>query len=403
MNVKIFQADSYDRNIIGNDKKISQDVSNILNDIEQRGDQAVDDWSIKFDEFKPLKIKLKPFVEYGLNKEIENAILIAHQRIRSFCSFQMKDLKNDQFQDEIGTYGYKYQPIERIGAYIPGGRFPLISTALMTLTPAKVAGCPYRLACSPSDDPALLAAASLAGATDFIRIGGAQAIGALSNGYNNSKPVNMIVGPGNAYVNSAKAQVQHRTKIDTLAGPSELLVYANQLDNPQWIINDALAQAEHDPNAVSLILSCNFKLLQELLSICQNSLDAKKLLDNNQIQFVIAQSLLEAQNFINNYAPEHLMICDSDIQLKQLKNYGALFIGESSAVAYGDYCSGPNHTLPTSATAKFSGGLSVHSFMKVLTYQKINNDQRSVLSKISAVLAEAEGLSNHKASVECRF
>ena len=180
------------------------------------------------------------------------------------------------------------------------------------------------------------------------------------------------------------------------------MIYADQLQNPEWIIYDALAQAEHDPNAESIILSSNQQTLEKLISLCQQSVDGKILIQNQQIQFILANSELQAIEFINDYAPEHLMICCKQMDLDKLTNYGALFIGESSAVAYGDYCSGPNHTLPTSQSAKYSGGLSVHNFVKVSSVQKIEPDKRFALSKISAILANAEGLKNHEKSVRLR-
>ena len=402
MNAKITNANEYKRVFVDENVEIAQTVTRILNDIKKNGDTAVNKWSIEIDKKEAQIIELKAFSEYKLEKDLANAIIVAHERIRKFCQFQMKDLKNDTYKDDVGEFGYIYQPIEKIGAYIPGGRFPLISTALMTLTPAKVAGCKERIACSPSTHPAILAAASLAGATKFIQIGGAQAIGALSYGFDSIDPVNMIVGPGNSYVNTAKSQVQYRTKIDTLAGPSELLIYANRLQNLDWILYDALAQAEHDPYAESVIVSTQKQTLNNLLDLCNQSEDGKKLLKNNQIQFILATSEAQAIDFINVYAPEHLMICCQQLNLKHLKNYGALFIGESSAVAYGDYCSGPNHTLPTSQSAKHSGGLSVHNFVKVSTIQKIDPKQRFALSKISSILANAEGLENHQKSVTLR-
>ncbi len=272
----------------------------------------------------------------------------------------------------------------------------------MTLVPAQVAGCPVRVACSPSDHPALLAAASLAGATQFIQVGGAQAIGALSFGFDQTAPVNMIVGPGNAYVNQAKSQVQHRTQIDTLAGPSELLIYANQIKQPEWLMYDALAQAEHDANAISIVVSESVELLENLYSMLVEHDKGKTLLDQDNIVLLLAEDQQQSLDFINDYAPEHLMVCDESMKTALFKNYGSLFIGENSAVAFGDYCTGPNHTLPTAGAAKFSGGLSVHQFLKVLSNQKVSETGRGVLANISAKLAAAEGLIYHQKSAEIR-
>lgn len=223
------QAKDFVRPVFKNQQAVQNKVKTILDDIQLNGDSAINNWSNEIDGKAAQIITLKNFDEYKLDRELATAIKFAYERIENFCQFQMKNLKNDTFIDDFGEFGYIYQPIKRIGAYIPAGKFPLISTALMTLTPASIAGSPVKIACSPSTHPALMAAASLAGATQFLHIGGAQAIGALSYGFDKIKAVDMIVGPGNAYVNAAKSLVQHRTKIDTLAGPSELLIYVNEL------------------------------------------------------------------------------------------------------------------------------------------------------------------------------
>jgi histidinol dehydrogenase len=403
VSAKMILAKNFIRDEFKDNQKIKKTVSTILNDIRVNGDNAVNQWSQKIDGQAGQIIELKPFDEYGLEPELANAIETAYERIKRFCNFQAKDLKNDSFNDDFGDFGYIYQPIERIGAYIPGGRFPLVSTALMTLTPAQVAGCSTRIACSPCAQPAILAAASLAGATQFIQLGGAQAIGALSYGFEEIEAVNMVVGPGNAYVNEAKLQIQHNTKIDTLAGPSELLIYAENLKNPDWIMYDALAQAEHDPNAISLIVSTSQQVLENLYTCINDHIAGSKLIKDKQIVFVLAEDKQQSITFINDYAPEHLLVCDSSCDMSLFTNYGSLFIGENSAVAFGDYCTGPNHTLPTLGAAKYSGGLSIHTFLKVLSTQKVNNKGRINLSKTSAILAQAEGLLFHQQSAEIRY
>ena len=400
--MKIIQTKDFKRAEIKDNQQIEKTVAEILNDIRTNGDKAVNSWSQKIDGQKGKLITLKAFDNYDLEPKLANAIKFAYQRIKTFCEFQAKDLKNDAFNDGFGEFGYKYLPIERIGAYIPGGRFPLISTALMTITPAKVVGCPDIIACSPSNHPALLAAASLAGATQFLHLGGAQAIGALSYGFDEIAAVNMIVGPGNAYVNSAKAQVQHRTKIDTLAGPSELLIYAEKLQNPDWIMFDALAQAEHDPNAISLVVSTSQQLLENLYTCTNASTAGQSLIQNEQILFIHVENQAQAIELINDYAPEHLLVTDAECDINVFTNYGSLFIGENSAVAFGDYCTGPNHTLPTNGAGKNSGGLSVHQFLKVLSTQKVNDKGRIELAKTSSILAQAEGLTFHQSSAEQR-
>lgn len=398
----VIKTADYVRPALKDNQQVAATVSEILSDIKNEGDAAVDRWTEQIDGRQAGYITLKPFDEYELSDELKASIQFAYQRIKSFCEFQIKDLKSDAFSDTIGEFGYIYQPIERVGAYIPGGQFPLISTAMMTLTPAQVAGCPVRVACSPSDHPALLAAASLAGATEFLHLGGAQAIGALSYGYKDTAAVDLVVGPGNAYVNQAKAQIQGRTAIDTLAGPSELLIYANEVAEPEWLMLDALAQAEHDANAVSVVVSESEQLLANLYTALENHDDGKQLLANDNVVLVLSVSQEESVAFINDYAPEHLTVCDTDFDCSLLTNYGSLFIGENSAVAFGDYCAGPNHTLPTEGAAKFSGGLSVHQFLKVQSTQKISDAGRTELAQHAANLAEAEGLIYHQKSAEVR-
>lgn len=402
MSAEIISAADYVRPALKDSQQVVETVAQILSDIKTESDAAVDRWTEQIDGRKAGYIQLKPFDEYDLSDDLKASIQFAYQRIKNFCQFQAKHLSNDQFSDDIGDFGYIYQPIERIGAYIPGGQFPLISTALMTLTPAQVAGCPVRVACSPSDHPALLAAASLAGATEFLHLGGAQAIGALSYGYKDTAPVSLVVGPGNAYVNQAKAQIQGRTAIDTLAGPSELLIYANEVENPEWLMLDALAQAEHDPNAVSVVVSESKQLLENLYTALKNHDDGQQLLANDNVVLVLSQNQAESVDFINDYAPEHLTVCDENFDSSLLTSYGSLFIGENSAVAFGDYCAGPNHTLPTEGAAKFSGGLSVHQFLKVQSTQCISDAGRRVLASHAAMLAEAEGLIYHQKSADVR-
>jgi len=266
-----------------------------------------------------------------------------------------------------------------------------------------VAGCPVRIALSPSDHPALLAAAALAGATEFWLIGGVQAIGAVAFGYQTIQPCDLVVGPGNAYVNEAKKQLQGKIKIDGLAGPSELLAICDNQQPIEWLALDALAQAEHDPNACSLIVSEDKAWLETLLAHLKSDQDRQALLNNNQIQLVLAGNKKELIQFSDNYAPEHLMLCHHNIQPDELNHYGSLFIGANSAVALGDYITGPNHTLPTLANARQNGGLNVHTFLRVQTRQTISNIGRVKLGSYAAKIAEAEGLVWHQQSLTQRL
>ncbi|WP_168204043.1 histidinol dehydrogenase [Aliikangiella coralliicola] len=398
----IINAKDWRRPAFDNDAKVQSAVAEMLAEIERDGNDAITRYSLKFDQCEPKVIALKPFEEYQLDPDLADSIKLAAKRIEAFASFQKEGLTSKTFSDDYGTFGQVVSPIERVGAYIPGGRYPLISTALMTLIPAKIAGCPVRVACSPSDNPAILAAASLAGATEFIRLGGVQAIGALTFGFDEIEPVNIIVGPGNAWVNEAKKQVQSRVKIDGLAGPSELLAICDGEQPVDWIALDALAQAEHDPLACSLIVSDDKKWLESLSDFLKSDKETLTLIDNGQIELIFASQPAELVDFSEGYAPEHLMLCHQKINAEQLSNYGSLFVGANSAVALGDYISGPNHTLPTLGYAKQSGGLSVSAFLKITTIQNVSDNGRVYLSNAAQKIADAEGLKFHAKSLQIR-
>ncbi|WP_158996889.1 histidinol dehydrogenase [Pigmentibacter ruber] len=380
--------------------KTSKDVEKMILDISQRGDLAINEYSLAFDNFLPKWIQLKPFKEYPLEKKLKEAILLAASRIRRFAEFQMESFSSSSFSDEHGQYSQIIAPIDRIAAYIPGGKAPLISSALMTLIPSQVAGCSERIAFSPSTNEVLLAAASLAGATQFLQIGGAQAICAAAFGYDLMPSCDLIVGPGNRYVSEAKFQLQNRIKIDSIAGPSEILIVIDQNTQIDLILEDILAQCEHGEDSCAVVVSCHKLILETLIQkIVATHSDPKNLIEK-QIQFIYAEDPLRLISFCNHYAPEHLQWCAKSISCEGLKHYGALFIGEYSPVALGDYLSGPNHTLPTLGKAKYSSGLSVCDFIRFQTKQEINSS--TTLFRSARMIAQAEGLEHHAKSLEMR-
>lgn len=395
-------ASNWKRPNLTQSPELFQQVAKLLKEIETGGDLAIDNLSKRFDGYQPRKIILKPYREYELEPLLLHSIEQAAQRIEAFCQLQKDSLQPQQIEEKGGVFGFQYSPIEAIGAYIPGGRFPLISTALMTLIPARIAGCERRVACSPSVHPAILAAASLAGATEFWQIGGAQAVAAMAYGYQTMLPVQMVVGPGNQYVNVAKQLLQSRIKIDVAAGPSELLILANGQANQEWLIADMAAQAEHDPQAQSVLVSDDVEFLQSIEQQLLADDELNKLLKNEQIVLLQANDSEAMTRFSNHYASEHLLLADERIEPSQLKHYGSLFIGQNSAVAFGDYCAGPNHTLPTMGSANRSSGLCVHSFMNIQSYQKISDQGRLQLAEIGRPLAEAEQLVWHERSMQVR-
>lgn len=395
-------ASNWKRPNLTQSPELFQQVAKLLKEIETGGDLAIDNLSKRFDGYQPRKIILKPYREYELEPQLLHSIEQASQRIEAFCQLQKDSLQPQQIEEEGGVFGFQYSPIEAIGAYIPGGRFPLISTALMTLIPARVAGCERRVACSPSVHPAILAAASLAGATEFWQIGGAQAVAAMAYGYQTMLSVQMVVGPGNQYVNVAKQLLQSRIKIDVAAGPSELLILANGQANQEWLIADMAAQAEHDPQAQSVLVSDDVEFLRAIEQQLVADDELNKLLKSEQIVLLQANDSEAMTRFSNRYAPEHLLLADERIEPSQLMHYGSLFIGQNSAVAFGDYCAGPNHTLPTMGSANRSSGLCVQSFMNIQSYQKISDQGRLQLAEIGRPLAEAEQLVWHERSMQVR-
>ncbi|PHS19487.1 MAG: histidinol dehydrogenase [Kangiella sp.] len=399
----IINAKDWTRPILKVDQNLSEKVSEILSTIKFKGDSAINDYALKFDQQAVKIIELKPFDEYKLDNDLAESIKFSAKRIGKFARFQMKNCQSDSYEDEHGSFGQIVKPIERVGAYIPGGRYPLISTALMTLIPSKVAGSPVRIACSPSNHTAILAAASLAGATQFIQVGGVQAIASLAFGIFDNDPVDVIVGPGNAWVNEAKKQIQSFIKIDGLAGPSELLALCDGEQPVEWLALDALAQAEHDPLACSLIVSDDEGWLTKMLRFLESQSETKNLLKKKQIELIFAESTSELIDFSNSYAAEHLMFCHKNIKPEQLTNYGSLFVGKNSAVALGDYITGPNHTLPTLGYARQNGGLNVNTFLRVLTSQTINDIGRKQLSNMAMPIAKAEGLEYHFKSLQARL
>lgn len=395
-------ASNWKRPNLAQSPELFQQVAKLLKEIETGGDLAIDNLSKRFDGFQPRKIQLRPYRDYELEPQLLNSIEQAAQRIEAFCQLQKDSLQPQQIKEKSGVFGFQYSPIEAIGAYIPGGRFPLISTALMTLIPSRVAGCERRVACSPSVHPAILAAASLAGATEFWQIGGAQAVAALAYGYQSMLPVQMVVGPGNQYVNATKQLLQSRIKIDVAAGPSELLILANAQANQEWLIADMAAQAEHDPQAQSLLVSDDVAFLQSIEQQLIANDELNNLLQSEQIVLLQANDSEAMIRFSNRYAPEHLLLADERIAAQSLKHFGSLFIGQNSAVAFGDYCAGPNHTLPTMGSANRSSGLCVQSFMNIQSYQQITDQGRRQLAEIGRPLAEAEQLVWHERSMQVR-
>ena len=411
--------------LLRNDQKTNLDiyntVQNIIKKIQDFGDNALLDLVSKYDGIKVNKIKeLKISQEQlklaytSLNIEEKQALELAANRIKSFHQRQIPtDL---EYQDDIKVdLGLKYSPVSSAGFYVPGGKAIYPSSVLMNAIPANVAGVERRVVVSPISDlnksKIVLAAAYIAGVTDFICMGGAHAIAALAHGTESIDRVDKIVGPGNAYVAEAKRQLFGKVGIDSIAGPSEVLIVCDRTANPDHVAIDLLSQAEHDEQAQAILITDSKEIALRVEVCVQNYLkDLKRSkiasaswYSNGAI--IIVRDIDEAIELVNFIAPEHLelMFKNAKQSINKIKNAGAIFIGHNTPEAIGDYIAGPNHVLPTNGTAKFSSGLGVLDFYKRTTIVNCNKESLGIIGKHAITLAKAEGLEAHAMSIALRI
>jgi histidinol dehydrogenase len=388
--------------------KVDTVVRGIVDDVRQRGDAAVREVSAKFDGMMPNDALLVSRDEMrsaweATSEELKAAMRLAQANIRSFAEKQLP--RAWSFRPAEGMeVGQVVRSLESVGCYVPGGRYPLPSTLLMTATPAQVAGVERIVVCSPKPAQETMAAAYLAGVTEFYRIGGAQAIAAMAYGTETIGAVNKIVGPGNLYVTAAKTMVSHDTGIDMPAGPTEIVVTSESGD-AEGIAADLVAQAEHDPEALAILITSQQELAEAVV------LEVKRQAANNAIAMqslaaqgfaFVTETVEEAQVLTNRLAPEHLTV-DAGADLRWVKNAGSVFIGHHTPQSMGDYISGPNHVLPTGRNGRVRGGLSVLDFVKVITVQQYTRDALREVGPHTIALAEAEGLTGHAESVRVRM
>jgi histidinol dehydrogenase len=396
--------ESFYSNVEAEELKI---VNQILKDVKTDGDKAILKYTEKFDRQKLKTLEISKEQINSAYKEVDTEDLSmlkkAADNIRFFAEKQIKQYKNFETINNDIILGQKIIPLGIVGCYVPGGRYPLPSSALMSIIPAKVAGVKEVIVCSPNITAITIVAANLAGADRIFRIGGIQAIGAMAYGTNSVPKVDKIVGPGNKYVAAAKKEVYGVVGIDFIAGPSEVLIIADKGGNPEFIAADLLAQAEHDPNARADLITTSKELairvneqIKVQLAKLQNKNVIKLALQNGRI--IIVNSLDMAIEIANRKAPEHLemQVNKPEQIVNNLLNYGSLFIGENTAEVFGDYCSGTNHVLPTNGAARYTGGLSVKDFVKVVTYQQFKGQVPKEMIQVASSIAEIEGLSAHK-------
>ena len=394
-------------------------VTNIIENVKSNGDKALFDYCKKFDKAELISLEVTDAeIEEAFNAVEPKFIEIlkaAAENIREFHKRQVRNSFIINEQDGIVT-GQKVTPIEKVGLYVPGGTAAYPSTVLMDSIPAKIAGCnEICITTPPSADgkvnPVILAAAKIAGVDRIFKIGGAQAVAALAYGTETVPKVDKIVGPGNAFVAEAKRQVFGRVSIDMIAGPSEILVIADGKSNPAFVAADLLSQAEHDKMASAVLVTESEELANAVSEEIEKQLKelpreeiARVSIDNNG-KIIVADNILDVIDVANEIAPEHLEICvDNPFDyLDKIKNAGSIFMGRYCPEALGDYFAGPNHTLPTSGTARFSSPLSVDDFVKKSQYTYYTKDALMKVAEDIAFFAEKEGLSAHARSATIRM
>jgi len=395
-------------------------VRAIIDDVRRRGDAALIEYTLKFDRLeltpKDLAVADSAFAEAdrAVTAEARAALALAADRIEAFHRRQIP--ADDCYTDDAGVeLGLRWTAIEAVGLYVPGGTAAYPSSVLMNAVPARVAGVDRIAMVVPTPDgvinPLILVAARLAGVHEVYRVGGAQAVAALAYGTETVRPVDKIVGPGNAYVAAAKRLVFGAVGIDMIAGPSEIVVVADADNDPDWIASDLLAQAEHDTAAQAILVTDSPRLADDVATAVERQLKtlartetaAASWRDHGAI--VTVGSLAAAAGIANRLAPEHLelAVAEPEALLAQIRNAGAVFLGRYTPEVIGDYVGGPNHVLPTARSARFSSGLSVFDFVKRTTLLKLGPEQLRALGPAAIALAEVEGLDAHARSVAVRL
>ncbi|PRB03556.1 histidinol dehydrogenase [Chryseobacterium sp. MYb7] len=400
-------------------KEISGLITEIFAEVEKNGDQALIEFNKKFDKAETKSIKVSDAeiqeAEKQINDDLREAIQQAKENISIFHASQKTEIQKIETTKGVVCWR-ENRAVERVGIYIPGGTAPLFSTVLMLAVPANLAGCKEIVLCTPPDkngniNPAILYAAKLCGVSKIFKTGGAQAVAAMTFGTESIPAVNKIFGPGNQFVVAGKEYAQrYGVAIDMPAGPSEVLVIADEQAVPDFCAADLLSQAEHGSDSQVVFITTDLKVFEETIeAVGQQIKDlprnefAGQALENSS--FILVNSLEEALEFSNLYAPEHLILAINDFEkyIPKVQNAGSVFLGNYSCESAGDYASGTNHTLPTNAYAKNYSGVSLDSFVKKITFQHLSKEGLQNLGKTIELMAEAEGLFAHKNAVSIRL
>jgi sulfopropanediol 3-dehydrogenase len=402
------------------DAKVRATVEGILGEIKARGDDAVRDLSVKFDKWSPASFRLsaqeiEKAIGQVARRDLED-IKFAQAQVRGFAQKQRETMKDLEVETLPGVIlGHRHIPVNSIGCYVPGGRYPMVASAHMSIVTAKVAGVPRIIACAPpfkgGPHPAIVAAMHFGGADEIYVLGGVQAVAMMALGTGSVGAVDMIVGPGNAYVAEAKRQLYGRVGIDLLAGPTETMIIADDSVDGEICATDLLGQAEHGPTSPAILITNSEKLARDTMNEVERLLkilptaDAAGKAWADYGEVIVCADEAEMIAEADRIASEHVQVMtrDPDVFLNGMKNYGSLFLGPRTNVAYGDKVIGTNHTLPTKKNARFTGGLWVGKFLKTCTYQKVLTDEASaMIGEYCSRLCMLEGFSGHAEQANVR-
>jgi sulfopropanediol 3-dehydrogenase len=402
------------------DSKVRSTVEGILGDVRQRGDIAVRELSEQFDKWSPESFRLsdaqvKELID-SLPQQTIDDIKFAQAQVRNFAEIQKDALRDVEVETLPGvTLGHRNIPVNSVGCYVPGGRYPMVASAHMSIVTAKVAGVPRVIACTPPNEgsphAATIAAMHLAGADEIYCLGGVQAVAAMAIGTETIDPVVMLVGPGNAYVAEAKRQLYGKVGIDLFAGPTEILVVADETSDAEIVVVDLLGQAEHGPNSPAALITTSRALAEAIPAEIERQLKVLPTADVASVaweeygQIILCDTRDEMLAEADRLAYEHVEILTDEPRwfLDNMTNYGALFLGPETNVSYGDKVIGTNHTLPTKGAGRYTGGLWVGKFMKTCTFQQVTEEASVVVGDYCSRLCEVERFWGHKEQADLRL
>jgi sulfopropanediol 3-dehydrogenase len=401
------------------DQNVRNTVSSILEEVARRGDEAVREFSTRFDKWSPASFRLSESEITAcydrVPEQVQSDIRFAQEQIRRFAVAQRDSMRDVEVETLPGVFlGHRHIPVASVGCYVPGGRYPMVASAHMSVVTAKVAGVRRVAATAPPSagqpHPAIVVAMDLAGADEIYCLGGVQAVAALALGTASIAPIDMLVGPGNAYVAEAKRQLFGRVGIDLFAGPTETLIIADESVDAELCATDLLGQAEHGPTSPAVLLTNSELLARRTIAEVERQLSVLPTADvaavawRNHGQVIVCDSYEELVGVADDLASEHVQVMteDPDYFLNRLTNFGALFLGPETNVAYGDKVIGTNHTLPTRKAARYTGGLWVGKFLKTCTYQRVAPAASAQIGEYCSRLCELEGFMGHKEQADIR-